>query len=818
MAASVTPRERPATGPVSRAYAFAVVSLRYPVVLGLVAAVVAAVVFLPPLASSGALSGLIPGGSPAAHAESDAARLFGYPLDAGVAVVQRDPRGLPAATERTAIRNAIAVDEGQSATLATELSQASLGLVSIPPIRDTGIAGLAAAVPLPSATGLLSGRTAPALPASQAAEAAASAASASGRSTTLITFLYFRPGTSFAQQTAGAHVYANRFLRDDVAGVTGLIPAQDAQTSVITRDLGWVELFTVLAIALIVGVRFRSAGAPLAALACAGAAYLLAVRIVAWLAQRMGVVLPPDLDPVLVVLLLGVTTDYAVFFLDGMRGRLADGYPRIQAARLATAEAAPIVFAAGLVVAAATASLAVARTQLLQAFGPGLALTVLTAMAVSMMLGPALIAIFGGVLFRGGRSPAGRASQDGATRGRRGGAARGRRGGAGNPEWNLRTRAARLAASRPMAFVIVAACTAGLLAAALGARNMRLGSPLIHELPASAEAVRADAAASAGFAPGIMSPTEVLVTGPGVAGQTGPLARLQTELAGQPGVAELAGPASLPAVARPVNPMLAGSGGAARYVVVEKTDGMDATAISRVGALSRDLPALGRAAGLTGARFEVAGQTALTSDAISSVVADLARVALAIMLVTLVLLAVFLRSLLAPVYLLAASVLAVFATLGITAGICQGLLGQTSLVYFVPFAAGVLLVALGSDYNVFVVGRIWEEARRRPVRDAVAIAAPRASRAITTAGVALAASFALLAVIPLEQFRQIAIAMAAGVIIDAIIVRSLLVPALVALFGRAGMWPGNRLRPGGARGQRPASEAESAHMPAPLTR
>ena len=96
---------------------------------------------------------------------------------------------------------------------------------------------------------------------------------------------------------------------------------------------------------------------------------------------------------------------------------------------------------------------------------------------------------------------------------------------------------------------------------------------------------------------------------------------------------------------------------------------------------------------------------------------------------------------------------------------------------------------------MFVVGRIWEEARRRPVPDAVAIAAPGASRAITTAGVALAASFAMLAVIPLEQFRQMAITMAVGVILDAIAVRSLLVPALVALFGRLGMWPGNRRTP-----------------------
>jgi putative drug exporter of the RND superfamily len=350
---------------------------------------------------------------------------------------------------------------------------------------------------------------------------------------------------------------------------------------------------------------------------------------------------------------------------------------------------------------------------------------------------------------------------------------------------------ARFAAERPVALLIAAACVAGLLAAAWGVRDLRLGSPLIRELPASSGIVRASTAAADGFAPGILSPTEILVTGPGVTGQIAALARLQQELAAQPGVAELAGPASLPAVAAPLNPMLAASGDAARFVVVERTDPLDATAIARVHALQDHLAALGREAGLAGgARFEVAGQTALTGDSINWIFADLWHVALAIVVATLLLLALFLRSLLAPVYLLAASILAVFASLGLTMLICRALLGSASLVYFVPFAAGVLLVALGSDYNVFVVGRIWEEAKRRPVRDAVAVAAPRASRAITTAGVALAASFATLAVIPLEQFRQLAIFMALGVIIDAIAVRSLLVPALVAFFGRLGMWPG----------------------------
>lgn len=115
--------------------------------------------------------------------------------------------------------------------------------------------------------------------------------------------------------------------------------------------------------------------------------------------------------------------------------------------------------------------------------------------------------------------------------------------------------------------------------------------------------------------------------------------------------------------------------------------------------------------------------------------------------------------------------------------------GYHGLVYYVPVAVAVLLIALGSDYNVFVVGPIWDQARRQPLRDAVATAVPRASRAIGTAGLALAASFALLALVPLDQFREIATAMALGILIDAFIVRSLLVPALVVLTGRAGRWP-----------------------------
>jgi RND superfamily putative drug exporter len=722
---------------VAKAFAYLIVGLRFLIIGGWAAAVVLAILFLPPLPASGGLSDLIPAGSAAAQADASAARLFGYPLEAGIAIVQGHQRDLPQAVVDKTARAAVKYD------------------------RNASIPGLIAVVPLPNGAGI------PQAIALSPAGAAALLTGERQRTSTIVTYLEFSANSTMEQQVADADTYAHRYLAD-VIGVTGPVAAQYAQGSIINRDLLWVELFTVLAIALIVGVRFRSLLAPLTVLACAGTAYVLAVRLVAWGAQRAGISLPQEADPVLVVLLLGVTTDYCVFFLAEMRARLAEGADRLQAVRDSTTASAPIVFTAGLIVAAGTGALLVARGGLLRAFGPGLAATVLVSMMVSLTLMPALLGAFNRLLFRH-VAPA-----------RPAGSAR---------------RLERFATSKPVTLLVITACVAGLAIAATAARGLGLGSPLMGEMPSSSQVARASAAASAGFAPGILAPTEVLVIGPGAGSQTAAARRLETALGQQPGVARVVGPSLVAKAASsssPPNPMIAKNGAAVRFALVYNTDPLNATAIGQVRVLTARLPALGQAAGLRGVRYEVGGQTALTSDAINATASDLWRVGLTIMLVTLLLLIVFLRALLAPLYLLAASLLAVTATLGLTVVICRAIFGSPDLVYFVPFAAGVLLVSLGSDYNVFVVGRIWEQARSRPVREAVSVAAPRASGAITTAGAALAVSFGLLAVIPLAQFRQMAVIMAVGVMLDTVVVRSLLVPSLVALTGRTGMWPGHQ--------------------------
>ena len=113
-----------------------------------------------------------------------------------------------------------------------------------------------------------------------------------------------------------------------------------------------------------------------------------------------------------------------------------------------------------------------------------------------------------------------------------------------------------------------------------------------------------------------------------------------------------------------------------------------------------------------------------------------------------------------------------------------------------PLVAAVMLVGLGSDYNVFIAGRIREETRPAPACARRSRSArPSASRAITVAGITLAATFALLALVPLRPFRELALLMTIGVLVDALFVRPVLIPALIALTGRARGGPAGRGRP-----------------------
>lgn len=741
-------------GAVAGGYGRAVVHLRFVIVSAWLLLAVAAGTVLPNLSTKGSgssdVGGLVSADSAPIQAEIRSFTEFRFPLLSRVAVVQRDPDGLdPYAQARAALRAVTLVQRA-----------------------ERGGGGLLGALPVTNAGGVFP--------------------SSREEGTTAVTFLFSSPFASFARQTDLAREYARQQVNrpgDHLVGVTGSVPGRVRQSRLIESALPRVEVATLLVILLLIGVSFGSLVAPLVALFCAAVAFVVTTHVAGSLGALLGISVPSDLEPLIVALLLGIVTDYAIFYLSSLRRSFGMGDDPRSAAASSIAEVTPIVVVAGVTVAAGVAVLAVARSPLFRAVGPGMALTIVVALVVAITLIPALLATLGRAVFwpsspgrraLGSRRPAQITSSHVAE-----GLA---------PHRPTGERLIRALTRRGTAAAVTAGTVLGLLLAAAPLAHLQLGMSVVGSLPSDVVESRAEAAAVQGFAAGILSPTVILVEEQGVTAHRPALARLQAALAAQPGVAGVLGPGQqvLPAE---LGAVLSESGNAARYLVVFDAAPLGAAAIDRLHGVRARLPELLSEAGLPNAKVEIAGDTALAELVVLQTQSDLGRLALAVFLVDLALLMLFLRALVAPLFLLATSVLAVAATLGLTTLLFQTVLGQDGLTFYVPFAAAVLLVALGSDYNIFGVGQVWDAARRKPLRAALIEAVPPSARAISVAGLTLAASFGLLALVPLRPFRQLAVALALGVLVDVFVVRSLLVPAMLTLLGRTSGWPSRRLQP-----------------------
>jgi RND superfamily putative drug exporter len=192
---------------------------------------------------------------------------------------------------------------------------------------------------------------------------------------------------------------------------------------------------------------------------------------------------------------------------------------------------------------------------------------------------------------------------------------------------------------------------------------------------------------------------------------------------------------------------------------------------------------------IRGSSYRVGGESATRADIMMTNDADFGIVVGTAVAGILVVITILLRSVVAPLYMVLTVLLNYGATLGITTWLFTGILDQNGMLYMLPIFIFIILVALGADYNIFLVSRIREEAARRPLKEAISYAIANTGGVITSCGIILAGTFATLMVTPLQMVMQIGTAIVIGVLIDTFIVRAILVPAIAVLVGRWSWWP-----------------------------
>jgi putative drug exporter of the RND superfamily len=185
----------------------------------------------------------------------------------------------------------------------------------------------------------------------------------------------------------------------------------------------------------------------------------------------------------------------------------------------------------------------------------------------------------------------------------------------------------------------------------------------------------------------------------------------------------------------------------------------------------------------------VGGVTAIALDTDTTSIRDRTIIIPIVLAVILIILMLLLRSILAPVLLVASVIVSFAAALGVSALVFNGILLMPGADPSVPLYAFVFLVALGVDYNIFLMTRVREESVLHGTRPGILRGLAVTGGVITSAGIVLAATFAALAVIPILFLLQLAFIVAFGVLLDTIVVRSLLVPAVSYDIGRAIWWP-----------------------------
>jgi putative drug exporter of the RND superfamily len=530
-----------------------------------------------------------------------------------------------------------------------------------------------------------------------------------------------------------------------VTGPAGIAADLERVADQAGKTLLIATLSLVLILLLVV---YRAPLLALLPLLTVGAAYTVAIGISYLLIESGAIVVNTEGTFLLLVLVFGAGTDYSLLLVHRYREEMQGGKPPHLALPAALGESIPAIAASGGTVIAAMLVLLVADLESTHWLGPILAIGIAVMLAAAFTLLPALLSLLGGRAFWPAQGAARRQ---------------------GRSRW---TAVAELVRRRSRAIVLLV--FGGLIVLALGnlTHHGTIGFGQGETRPTNSS--RGTAVLDEHFPPGIGSPLTAVVK----AEDLGPVVAGMRKL-------------SSVKLALPVPPT--GASEESVVVVILRGNPYSGEAADAVEGIRERLHAIAPS-GLLG------GIPAENYDIEQTNAHDTKLIVPLVLLVVGLILALVLRALVAPAYL----ILTVVASFAATLGLCTFLfseLGSEGIAFNLVLLSFLFLVALGVDYNIFLMARAREESAARGTREGTMVALVNTGGVVTGAGLILAGTFATLTLLPLEELVQIGATVAIGVLLDTFVVRALLIPAITYRLGERTWWPS---RPTG----RPVPEAE----------
>ncbi|MGE5827987.1 MAG: MMPL family transporter [Micromonosporaceae bacterium] len=524
-----------------------------------------------------------------------------------------------------------------------------------------------------------------------------------------------------------------------------------------------VGLATVLLIIGLLLIIYRSPVAALLPIVSVGLVSAIAPRLIATLAKVTGLQTDQSLPIILTIVLFGIGTDYILFLLFRYRERLRAGDEPKPALVLAITRVGEVIASAAGAVVIAFSALVLALFGGFKSLGPGLAIAVIVMALAAITLVPAIVALIGPRVFWPSKSwqrtPSGSTFQ----------------------------RLGAFTGRRP---AVVALISGGVMVAlALAAFAFKTDFDQFSQLPQNTESAQGLADLQRGFPVGALNPTTVYVSGTnGEKLDPGALEQFAKRLTAVPGVG-----GAMPVPTSPTgSPVQLNADGTAAQINLLLNDGAYSKAALTLTGAGGELRTVAHQATPPGTTALVGGISSAFADISAANDRDLRVIFPVAGLLIAIILALLLRSLVAPLYLMAAVVLGFFATLGATVIAFQGIGGDAGISFQLPIILYLFVVAIGTDYNILMIARLREEAREgNDPRTAADLAVEHAGPSVGAAGLILAGTFGSLLLAGLAFLTQMGFAVSTGIIISAFVMSMFLVPSVTALLGHTAWWPGH---------------------------